>query len=309
MRSSFPACGLVGHGREPNLRRGVRRRLPPALQQRDFGFLWSAILSMRFAENMIAVAVGWQVYAIHKNPLDLGLVGLCEFLPLPLLALPAGQPRRPDAAPADRGDLADDHGRRRGRAARRHRRRCGRRLAVLPARRSDRRGERDRLAGEPGADPRGRTGRPRPERGRAAVGREHDRRDHRACGRRPALRLEARSGLRAGGVPLRGRRGVHDRAAGAAPRARRGRGGRPRRAGRGAALRLADEDAARRDHARSLRRALRRRDRAAADLRARHPPRRPGRARRPARRARRRRVRRGAPRRPSPARAARPGRR
>jgi MFS family permease len=58
---------------------------------------------MRFAENMIAVAVGWQVYAIRKNPLDLGLVGLCEFLPLPILALPAGNladrmPRRLIAA-------------------------------------------------------------------------------------------------------------------------------------------------------------------------------------------------------------------
>ena len=46
---------------------------------------------MRFADAMTAVAVGWQVYAIHRNPLDLGLVGLAEFLPLPLLALPAGQ--------------------------------------------------------------------------------------------------------------------------------------------------------------------------------------------------------------------------
>src|SRR3954451_346558 len=45
---------------------------------------------MRFADAMVAVAVGWQVYAIHRNPLDLGLVGLAEFLPLPLLALPAG---------------------------------------------------------------------------------------------------------------------------------------------------------------------------------------------------------------------------
>ena len=81
----------------------MRRRLPPALQLRDFALVWSAILSMRFAENMIAVAVGWQVYAIHKNPLDLGLVGLCEFVPLPLLALPAGNladrmPRRLIAA-------------------------------------------------------------------------------------------------------------------------------------------------------------------------------------------------------------------
>jgi MFS family permease len=81
----------------------VRQRLPPALQLRDFAFLWSAILCMRFAENMIAVAVGWQVYAIHKNPLDLGLVGLFEFAPLPILALPAGHladriPRRLQAS-------------------------------------------------------------------------------------------------------------------------------------------------------------------------------------------------------------------
>ena len=40
---------------------------------------------------MVGVAVGWQVYAIHGNPLDLGLVGLAEFIPLLLVALPAGQ--------------------------------------------------------------------------------------------------------------------------------------------------------------------------------------------------------------------------
>ena len=81
----------------------MRRRLPPALQERDFRFLWSAIFSMRFAENMIAVAVGWQVFDIGRNALDLGLIGLAEFLPLLLLALPAGHladllPRRLVAA-------------------------------------------------------------------------------------------------------------------------------------------------------------------------------------------------------------------
>jgi MFS family permease len=81
----------------------MRDRLPPALQERDFRFLWSAIFSMRFAENMIAVAVGWQVFAIHRDPLDLGLIGLAEFVPLLLLALPAGHladrlPRRLVAA-------------------------------------------------------------------------------------------------------------------------------------------------------------------------------------------------------------------
>jgi MFS family permease len=69
----------------------VRRRLPPALRIRDFALLWSAILALRFAENMVAVAIGWQVFAIHRDPLDLGLIGLMEFIPLPLLALPAGQ--------------------------------------------------------------------------------------------------------------------------------------------------------------------------------------------------------------------------
>src|SRR5262245_18580549 len=39
---------------------------------------------------MSQVAVGWQVYEHHGNPLDLGLVGLAEFIPLPLFALRAG---------------------------------------------------------------------------------------------------------------------------------------------------------------------------------------------------------------------------
>ena len=39
---------------------------------------------------MSAVAIGWQVYSVSGKPLDLGLVGLCEFAPLLLLALPAG---------------------------------------------------------------------------------------------------------------------------------------------------------------------------------------------------------------------------
>ena len=39
---------------------------------------------------MAFVAIGWQVYSVRENPLDLGLVGLAEFLPLLLLALPAG---------------------------------------------------------------------------------------------------------------------------------------------------------------------------------------------------------------------------
>ncbi|HWX10240.1 MAG TPA: MFS transporter [Gaiellaceae bacterium] len=69
----------------------MRHRLPPSLQIRGFAFLWTSLLTNGLASQMLAVAIGWQVYSIHRNPLDLGLVGLMEFLPLPLLALPAGQ--------------------------------------------------------------------------------------------------------------------------------------------------------------------------------------------------------------------------
>ena len=42
------------------------------------------------AGEMQSVAVGWQVYEITKRPLDLGLVGLAQFLPSILLFLVAG---------------------------------------------------------------------------------------------------------------------------------------------------------------------------------------------------------------------------
>ncbi len=43
-----------------------------------------------FAMEMSFVAIGWQVYAVRNDALDLGLIGLAMFIPLPLLALPAG---------------------------------------------------------------------------------------------------------------------------------------------------------------------------------------------------------------------------
>ena len=48
------------------------------------------MLATGLAIEMSFVAIGWQVYAVRSNPLDLGLVGLAMFIPLPLLALPAG---------------------------------------------------------------------------------------------------------------------------------------------------------------------------------------------------------------------------
>jgi MFS family permease len=69
----------------------VRHRLPPALRLRAFALLWTASLTNGVAAQMIVIAIGWQVYTLHGSALDLGLVGLAEFAPLPLLALPAGQ--------------------------------------------------------------------------------------------------------------------------------------------------------------------------------------------------------------------------
>src|SRR5712675_1436972 len=40
--------------------------------------------------EMQSVAVGWQIYEITKRPLDLGLVGLAQFLPGVLLFLVSG---------------------------------------------------------------------------------------------------------------------------------------------------------------------------------------------------------------------------
>jgi len=61
-----------------------------ALRIRDFRLFWLSTVATGFGLSMSQVAVGWQVYELHGDPLDLGLVGLAEFIPLPLFALPAG---------------------------------------------------------------------------------------------------------------------------------------------------------------------------------------------------------------------------
>jgi len=52
-------------------------------------FVGSRLLSILGLE-MVNVAVGWQVYVLTKRPLDLGYVGLAQFLPPLFLTLPAG---------------------------------------------------------------------------------------------------------------------------------------------------------------------------------------------------------------------------
>jgi MFS family permease len=93
----------------PRLRRRPAADSP--LAHRDFVLYVAATVATAFAIEMSFVAIGWQVYAIHRDPLDLGLVGLAMFLPLPLLALPAGHlsdryPRRTVLALATALDAA-----------------------------------------------------------------------------------------------------------------------------------------------------------------------------------------------------------
>jgi MFS family permease len=70
------------------------------IRHRPFVQFWIARVGSTVAVQMIGVAVGWQIYELTRDPLDLGLVGLAQFLPaLPLLLVA--------------GHAADRHDRRR----------------------------------------------------------------------------------------------------------------------------------------------------------------------------------------------------
>ncbi len=60
------------------------------LAHRSFVRFWIARLTGGFANQMQAVAVGWQVYTLTGSALDLGLVGLAQFLPSVALLLVVG---------------------------------------------------------------------------------------------------------------------------------------------------------------------------------------------------------------------------
>jgi MFS family permease len=68
----------------------IAERLPPALGDRNYRLFLGSVLASGFGTQIVAVAVGWQVYAIHGSAFDLGLIGLAEFVPQLALALPAG---------------------------------------------------------------------------------------------------------------------------------------------------------------------------------------------------------------------------
>jgi MFS family permease len=61
-----------------------------AFQHPGFVRYWTARLAASFAVQILSVSVGWQVYDLTRDPLDLGLVGLAQFLPSLLLVLATG---------------------------------------------------------------------------------------------------------------------------------------------------------------------------------------------------------------------------
>jgi MFS family permease len=58
--------------------------------QRPFVLFWFARVFAMIAHQMLAVAVAWQMYTLTGSALDLGLVGLAQFIPSVVLVLAAG---------------------------------------------------------------------------------------------------------------------------------------------------------------------------------------------------------------------------
>ena len=55
-----------------------------------FLFFFTARGFSKFCYQIGAVAVGWQVYELTNSALDLGLVGLAQFIPMAMLVFVAG---------------------------------------------------------------------------------------------------------------------------------------------------------------------------------------------------------------------------
>lgn len=60
------------------------------LQQRSFVLFWCARLAATSGYQMLALVIGWQIYALTGSALDLGLVGLIQFVPAVVLTLLIG---------------------------------------------------------------------------------------------------------------------------------------------------------------------------------------------------------------------------
>jgi MFS family permease len=63
----------------------------PPLWNTAFALIWSSRILSTLALHMQNVAIGWQLYGLTGSALDLGLVGLAQFVPTVVLTLVVGQ--------------------------------------------------------------------------------------------------------------------------------------------------------------------------------------------------------------------------
>jgi MFS family permease len=70
----------------------IAKRSDPYVSLRNPNFLWyvASLVAVTLGTQIQATVVGWQIYALTKDPLSLGIVGLAEALPFIGAALYAG---------------------------------------------------------------------------------------------------------------------------------------------------------------------------------------------------------------------------
>jgi len=67
-----------------------KNNLSRLVAERQFLYFWSGRFTGMTANQMLMVAIGWQMYDLTHSAWDLGLVGLVQFVPALMLTLPAG---------------------------------------------------------------------------------------------------------------------------------------------------------------------------------------------------------------------------
>ena len=64
--------------------------LSSVFREPSYARFWCARICSTISFQMVGVAVGWQIYALTHSTFALGMVGLVQFLPMPLLVLLVG---------------------------------------------------------------------------------------------------------------------------------------------------------------------------------------------------------------------------
>ena len=85
--AGLPLFSAAGFG---HIRAAVSDIPPTIYRSRDLTLFVTSRFLSTCAMQVQSVAIGWQIYDMVRTPLALGLVGLCQFVPMFLLTLPAG---------------------------------------------------------------------------------------------------------------------------------------------------------------------------------------------------------------------------